>query len=335
MPLSTASSTFIFVENSAAAKQMPVLRLNADGSLQRVNGSPFPNDSQSVAIAGKYVIAGNYYNIAAYSIDSTTGMLTKTSSDVQGGQLAATNEFVYAGNDNAIYAYQLVSGALSPIPGEPFAVQPAPICDCAMPAYGSPQIAQGYLFYADNADHAGTSVYAARIQGDGSLVPNRIDVVGNGGSASVVVSPNGKFVYGMDESMYALSLWDFDAQSGAPQYVGLTPAPNGGVIDPSSKFLFATSTTGTSVDTYRIDPQDGTLTKLTSASFTGYQTLPQTIDPSGKYLLSLEQPVLNSYAIGVWSIDVSSGTLTRVGSYSLGSTSDSFQPHGLVVGNFQ
>jgi len=335
MPPSTASSTFVFVENAGTAKQMAVLRLNADGSLKSVNGSPFPYDSASIAIAGNYVIAGNYYDIAAYSVDPTTGTLTKTSSDVQGGQLAATNEFVYAGNDNAIYEYQLVNGSLSPIPGEPFAIQPGPICDCAMPAYASLEIAQGHLFYADNAGHAGTSAYAATIQGDGSLLPNRIDVIGDGGSASIVVSPNGKFVYGIDESMHALSLWDFDGNTGAAQYVGLTTASNGGVIDPSGTFLFATPATGSSIDTYRINPQDGTLTEVASAVFTGYQTSPQAFDPTGKYLLSLDSPTATTYAIGVWAIDASSGSLRRVGSYSLGSTSDSFGPRGLVVGSFQ
>jgi len=312
---------------------MVVLRLNAGGSIQQVNGSPFPYESESIAIAGKYVIAGNYYSIAGYAVDPATGALTKTSSDVQGGQVAANNEFVYAGNDNAIYAYQLVNGALQPISGEPFAVETGQICECAMPAYGSLQIVQGYLFYGDNADHAGFSAYASKIQSDGSLVPHRIDA-GNGGAGSVVVAPNGKFVYDIDSSAYALKLSDFDASTGTTQYVGLTTSPESGVIDPSSTFLFTLAASGMGIDTYHINPQDGTLTKISTVA-QEYQTSPQAVDPGGKYLLSLDQPTANTYAIGVWSIDVSSGELTRVGSYALGSYSDSFQPHGLVVGVFQ
>src|SRR5439155_26189912 len=103
------SSTFVFVRNSYDSKILHVLRLNENGSIDAVTGSPFPYSAASLGVAGNHLIAGDYKTIAAYAVDPKTGMVTQTSAAVFGaGSIAGDDRFVYAGS-NAIYGYAFLN----------------------------------------------------------------------------------------------------------------------------------------------------------------------------------------------------------------------------------
>lgn len=327
----------MFVRNSANGSGLQELRLNADGSIQPVAGSPFAINAQPVGIAGNYLLAESGTTMAAYSVDPSTGVPAKTSSDVPAGQSVAGNSnFVYAGTTNAIYGYAFSNGELTAFAGSPFEVTTPDPCGCATPSYNSLQVAQGYLFFANSADHAGSNLAAGKIQSDGSFTLTGFGG-GSGGAASLLVTPNGKFVYESEDALNSIELFDFNLANGTAQDVGPTPATNLGVIDPSSTYFFTNDSTA--IYTYHIDPQTGQLTSV--GTMEDANATPQAVDPSGKYLLVLELPTYSSssptttFQIGVFSIDTSSGTLTRVTTYSLGSSSSSYWAGGIVVGAFQ
>jgi len=269
--------------------------------------------------------------MAAYSVNPSTGAVTQTSSAVPAGaSVAGNSNFLYAGTTNAIYGYALSNGELTPVPGSPFEVTTPDPCGCATPDYGSLQIVQGYLFYVNNADHAGDSAIAAKVQSDGSIVPKRF-VQGNGGE--LVATPNGKFVYVSDSGASALELFTFNSATGNVQAAGNTGPDVTGIIDAKSSFMFVSGNGGGTIDTYRIDPQTGMMSQASSVQ--DPQGTPVAVDPSNKYLLTLDHPTSNSSAIGVWLIDGSTGALTKVNSYSLGSCTSTYGAGGFVVGKFQ
>jgi hypothetical protein len=331
-PGQSQSSTFIFVQNSQGGMGLQELRFNSDSSIQPVAGSPFATAGQPFGIAGNYLIAGAGANmIAAYSVSPSTGAVTKTSSAVPGGTVAGSSNFVYAGTTNAIYGYALSNGELTAVPGSPFEVTIPNPCSCATPDYGSLQIVQGYLFYMDNADHSGSSANVAKIQDDGSFIPKSF-APGNGGE--LVASPNGKFVYVSDSGASSLELFTFDSATGSVQAAGSTGPDVTGIINSTSSFMFTAGLgNGGTIDTYSIDPQSGMFSIVSSAQ--DPQGTPVAIDPSNKYLLTLDHPTSNSAAIGVWSIDAATGALSQVNSYSLGSYSNTYAAGGFVVGKFQ
>jgi 6-phosphogluconolactonase (cycloisomerase 2 family) len=112
--------------------------------------------------------------------------------------------------------------------------------------------------------------------------------------------------------------------------VGPTGIENPGPIDPSSTFLFSSvdDSSGAGVATYRIDPQTGTLTLVSTLE--DYSGNPQTVSPDGAYLLTLNFSTQSTWEIGVFAIDSQTGALTKVGTYSLGS----YSGNGFVIGKF-
>ena len=311
---------------------MQVLRLNSDGTITAVSGSPFAIAANPEAVAGEYLIASTGSGIAAYKIDPGTGTPTKTSSDVNGGNVAGNSQFVYAGTTNAIYAYALANGQLQAVPGSPFNVGTVDPCGCATPYYNDLAVTQGYLFYADNADHAGASLGAGKIQSNGSFTATSFGSVPSG--ANLDVAPNGKFLYEASSATGNAQLFDFDPSTGTVQSEGTVEAMNPGPIDPSSTWMFATvdNSQAQGISTYQINPQSGNLTQTSLlANYTGK---PIAVDPSGKYLLTFDYPTQTTYAIDVFAIDSQTGALTKVNSYSLGSYSSTYSASGFVVGKF-
>ena len=328
------STTFIVVRNSGGGTGLQVLRFNDNGSIVPVAGSPFPYNSQSLGVAGGYLLAGPRGQMATYRIDPNSGTPKQVSSFVRGGfSVAGDGHFVYSGEDNAIYGYSLLDGQLTALAGFPVGVFANP-CICATPLYGSLAIRQGYLFYSVSAAHGGSWFNVQKIQADGSLGSA---ATGQAGAPSVAinVTSDGRFIYVADGSKPSLMVARFDSASGklgVSDPVGPASLFDLGVIDPGSQFLITRQYDPTSgIGFYRIDPNTGHLTQAAVSSEAG---TPDAIDPSGKYLLTFENPTQLTYAIGVFAIDANTGTLTRVGSYPLGSYSNDYAPAGFIVAKF-
>jgi 6-phosphogluconolactonase (cycloisomerase 2 family) len=339
-PSNPESSTFIFVANAGTGTDLQVFRLNKDGSLVSVPEPNFTSGSQILGIAGGYLVAGSGGHMATFQVDSSSGAVSQVSSFVAGGASVAGNiSFVYAGGTNAIYGYALSNGQLTPLTGFPYAVE-ANACNCAVPIYRNLAVRQGYLFYAVNADHAGSWIEVKKIGADGALSDVPSAACANGAvnaSSTISVSPDGRFIYEGSGGFPSLELTSFDPNSSTlscSQYTGSQDVFDSGVIDPAGHFLIAhqaVAAASPEIGTYRIDSSTGQLTSASSLSSAGQ---PEAIDPSGRYLLTIESPTPTSFAIGVYAIDSNDGSLSQIGSYPLGADSAAYFPVNLVVANF-
>lgn len=90
------------------------------------------------------------------------------------------------------------------------------------------------------------------------------DFQGHSSTAEVLVSPNGKFLYGSNRGHDSIALFSIDPQSGKLTAMGhqstqgKTPRNFG--IDPTGTFLLAANQDSDSIVVFRIDPQTGQLT---------------------------------------------------------------------------
>jgi len=89
-------------------------------------------------------------------------------------------------------------------------------------------------------------------------------------TAHVVVSPNGKFVYGSNRGHDTIVIYSVNAETGRLTLVGHenggeeVKVPRDFTIDPTGKFLIAASQKTNVVIVFRIDAEKGTLTKLST-----------------------------------------------------------------------
>ena len=115
-----------------------VLRAGADGSIEEVAGSPFDpgNDARSMALSadGAYVFVTDRdrHSIETFGLDAGGGLhaVASTPMDVpEAGELVvdAESRYLYAGSMKAgtVEAFTIeATGALTPVPGSPFAAGP-------------------------------------------------------------------------------------------------------------------------------------------------------------------------------------------------------------------
>ena len=133
------SGRFVLVFGEARGHRLiAVLRAGADGSLEEVAGSPFNpgNDARSMALSADgafvFVTDRDRHSIETLGLDAGGGLhaVASTPMDVpEAGYLVgdAQSRYLYAGNMKAgtVEAFAIeASGALTPVPGSPFAVGP-------------------------------------------------------------------------------------------------------------------------------------------------------------------------------------------------------------------
>jgi 6-phosphogluconolactonase len=174
---------------------------------------------------------------------------------------------------------------------------------------------------------------------------------GNITDVSVVCASAGRFAYVTDEQGNQIFGFTIDGSSGA-----LTPMPSSPfaalafpgslVADPSSRFLYVSSTVSSdgpgAILAYSINQSTGALTPIPGYQFPlfdgGLVSVEQlTVDPSGKFLYAaIEDPGTGpNLAVAAFTINHTDGTLTPVsgspfaiGAYSFGSTPIVIGPSG-------
>ena len=95
-----------------------------------------------------------------------------------------------------------------------------------------------------------------------STLPAGVDVANS--CAHVVVSPDGRFVYGSNRGHDSIAIWTVDPTSGALTSVGHEQTqgrtPRGFSLDPTGAWLLAANQDSDSIVTFRRDGDNGTLT---------------------------------------------------------------------------
>lgn len=139
------SDKFLFASDTTPPGNVLAYTIDSTGALTPVAGSPFPAVSGStntypyqlaVDSSGKFLYVDLMFSnqIAAFSIDSTTGALTAVpgspfSTGTMPTALATASNFLYVSNslDGTVSGYTIDSttGVLTAIPGSPFAIRTA------------------------------------------------------------------------------------------------------------------------------------------------------------------------------------------------------------------
>jgi len=154
---------------------------------------------------------------------------------------------------------------------------------------------------------------------DGSLMRTSAAKLPPGsGPRHLAFSPNGRFVFVVNELTAAVDLFRWDAKRGLLDPLVSTPTlpvgytgPKSGAeiaVHPRGKFLYSSNRTDSSIAVFRIGA--GKLTLIGHVPSGGKTPRSFAIDPSGKFLLVANQ---DSNNISVFRIDAESGLLKPAG----------------------
>jgi 6-phosphogluconolactonase len=270
---------FAYVVNDPGVPEVPgtvsVFAICSDGALKPVPGSPFPAGDSPAAVV----------------VDPTDRFVYIVNVSVS-GQLGAVTAFNIGPN-----------GALTPVPGSPFAAGSLPEALAVDPR-------GRFLFVA-----TGGAISAFSIGPDGALGPVPGSPFPAGfGTNSVTVDPTGKFVYAPNEFGNNVSAYSIGSDgaltplSGSP-FATDAEDPLAVTVDPTGRFAYVVSFLFDVVEAYSIG-SDGALTPMNDAFFaTGNQPRALAIDPTGRFAYVPNFQTVSSlsgYSIG------SDGALTPI-----------------------
>lgn len=226
-----------FIGNSVSAYNIGV-----NGALSAIQGSPFAAASGPKAAAfdfTHFLYVSNFTDamggISAYSVDRSTGVLTPVSGSAfatkpnagPAGMVAITGNgtsflFVALTNDNSVAAFSIdrSSGALTPVPGSPFATGSGPV-DLAE---GS-----GFLYTANGNDN---TVSGFTIAGNGALTPIQGSPFPAGGAPSHLLL-SFPYLYVTNSASNNISGFSIDF-SGAGAFTPLPGSPFSAGMQPAA-----------------------------------------------------------------------------------------------------
>jgi 6-phosphogluconolactonase len=140
------------------------------------------------------------------------------------------------------------------------------------------------------------------------------------GPRHLVFGASGKFVYLVNEVFSNVTVFSYDAASGALaelQTVSMLPPGFSGqntaaeiALHPSGKFLYASNRGEDSIAVFAVDAAKGTLTPVENVPTQGKEPRNFAIDPSGRWLLAANQ---SSNNIVTFRIDPKTGRLMPAG----------------------
>jgi 6-phosphogluconolactonase (cycloisomerase 2 family) len=248
------------------------------GALRRLAGSPFvtgtPSFDKFASISfdpsGKfaYVANGTMDNIAAYSVDTTTGALTAIAGSpfAAGGGPVSTavdpsGRFVYAANyrsyEVSAYSIDAVTGALTEIAGSPFWLEPGGPSDITIDPSGR------FVFVAifDTDLLKAFSIDAST----GALT----EAVGSpfGGVSSptsIAIDPSGQHIYVSNQRTDDVTAYFINTVTGALSERPSSPFATGDhpvsiAIEPSGKYVYVVNMYGGNVSAFSIQTSTGDL----------------------------------------------------------------------------
>ena len=188
-----------------------------------------------------------------------------------------------------MFSFNLDTGALTPVPGSPFAAGSQPL-DVSTDGFGR------FLYVANNLSN---SISAFSInRSNGALTPIAGSPFSMGSFLSrVEADPLGRFLYAMDgQRVFVLSIGATGAltpAAGSP--LALNPGPSALAADPSGQFLLVTQSTrfigqSDTVASYRVNG-NGSLNLVGSPVSLGEGVSPSAVavDPGGQWVYVANQ----------------------------------------------
>ena len=302
---SAGGATFVYARTSSG--QLAGFRLNSDGTLTALSGSPFTVPGNLVAGSSGHLFTSTGTQLLVYGIDPSSGALTAQgqASVASAGPIAASNGFVYvsgAGNSNnwVVYSFAVSgNGTLTPV-GSPVTV--AGSCElCVTP--GNMTVDAKYVVVGlGGGEHGAGGIAVLARQADGSVTmsgSNGADTI-----ASTSLDSADRAVYGVDVAVGYILVSATNGQ----QLQSLFPQSgtfNGVTADRSGKFV-VTTLTPNAVTTYSLNPA-GTIGGQVSTTAAAGTTFVPVLDKSGTLLVVQESSGLETF-----KFDPASGAVTHV-----------------------
>lgn len=285
--------------------------------LQTLQGPARDPDRQKTAVEFVYVANAISNNLSAYAINATDGTLTQihgspfaSSYGPCGLAIDPTGKFVYVANDGTIsgktagnvsgFAINPGSGALTPIPGSPFAAGSNPHAVAVSP--------NGRFIYVVNYSSTDVSIFAINAKTGGlrqiKSSPFKISRYPMG----FAIDPIGKILYVAYlgyRSSYPGSIvgYAINAHSGALRKlrgveIATNAYPVSETISPSSKFLYVVNNLSYVVSGYAIDTRTGALKEVRGSPFeAGTDPTAVAIDPVRPFAYVVYDLEVAGYAI--------------------------------------
>jgi 6-phosphogluconolactonase len=320
---------FAYVANEGSSNVSAYTIDRTTGALSPIPGSPFAAGSLPFSVvvdsSGNFAYVANFAsnNVSAYTIDHTTGAL----SPVPGSPFAAgTNPFSVAVDPSGNFAYvangcgdpacslgtvsaytiDRTTGALSPVPGSPFAAGSFP-SSVAVESSGN-------FTYVANFFSNNVSAYTIdHTTGALSPVPSSPFAAGSN-PRSVTADPSGNFAYvangGGNISAYTINptTGSLSPVPGSPFAAGSNPPSV--AVAPSGNFSYAANASSDNVSAYTIDRTTGALSPVSGSPFAD-ASIPFSVavDPSGKFAYVANEGSSN---VSAYIIDRTTGALSPV-----------------------
>lgn len=289
----------------------------------------------SQALATRHIYVANYgsNDVSAYAINTSTGTLTPIAGSpfvtglsptaISLGNLSASPFYAYVANTNAntISAYSIdanFTGALTPVPGSPFATGLGPT------AIASTGTSSGNFVYVANGSSNTVSAYA--INSTGGLIPvaGSPFVAGSGPIAIHIISPTAGvfFAYVVNSNSNDVSAYAINTSTGALTSVAGSPFAAGssptainifGNNNPGVKtYAYVANAISNTLSAYVINTTTGAMTQLLGSPFAAGSS-PSAIAIAGTSNTSFAY-VSNATSndVSAYAINAATGTLTPV-----------------------
>ncbi|MBI3804189.1 MAG: beta-propeller fold lactonase family protein [Nitrospirae bacterium] len=265
-----------------------------------------------LAMAPRFAYAVNSISndVSIYTVDPTTGLLTKVGSMAAGDQpytvtADPSGRFVYAGNfgsnNISMYTVDAATGLLTSTGTVETGTGPYSIA--VDPA--------GKYAYVAN-ENSSPEVWIYKIDPTAGVLTPQGQVNAGTSAICVTVDPLGRFVYVANTSSNNISVYTLNAATGLLNPITEAAAGAGAnsvAVHPAGRWAYVANYLSNDVWWYQVDPNTGALTKMGEIG-AGEKPFSIAIDLSGKFAYVANS---GSNDISMYRIDPESGALTALG----------------------
>jgi 6-phosphogluconolactonase (cycloisomerase 2 family) len=281
--------------------------------------------------SGILLAADTKGGVWTYSIDPTTGALTVVGTNYSnlcgGGGVLGSGRTVVAVDARAKFIYlvnggnssvsgctlNVTTGALTTIPGSPFAVGSPTINPSGFPIPVSVAVdPSGRFAYVASQNQNNFSAFTINGMTGALTAINGSPFAASTAPTYFAVDPTGKFAYVANATSNSVSAYAIDSSTGALSPVAGSPfaagaSPHSIAVDPTGRFVYVANSLSNNVSGYTIDTMSGALTSINGSPFAaGTNPNSVTVHPSGKFAYIADNN------ISAYAIDRATGVLTPI-----------------------
>ncbi len=278
--------------------------------------------------------AGNVYavtvdtrpNYQTCAISNGTGSIP--SANVSNVSVVCTTnaQYAYVGNSRSnnisVYSINATTGALTQVPGSPFAMDPGAFSFPPGPQSGTGAItvnaAGTYAYFANSSSNNVSAYNIDAATGALTFVTGSPFAAVGSFPESVAVNPAGTYAYAPNTGSNNVSVYSIDATTGALTAVvgspfGAGSSPVSVTVNPAGTYAYVANSGDNTVSAYSIDAATGALTPIAGSPFATdvgtFQPISVTVNSAGTYAYVVNR---GSDNISVYSISAATGALTLV-----------------------